>query len=54
MKEQLLELEQVFETQSKAMKGLEEDVEKRKKKIVELDKLNDVEKAKTKEKERTV
>jgi cilia- and flagella-associated protein 57 len=44
----------VFEKQSKAMKGLEEDVEKREKKIKELDKMKDIEKAKTKEKERTV
>jgi hypothetical protein len=44
----------VFEKQSKAMKGLEEDVEKREKKIKELDKIKDIEKAKTKEKERTV
>ena len=44
----------MFEKQSKALNGLEEDVLKRKKKIKELDKLKDIEKAKTKEKERTV
>jgi hypothetical protein len=44
----------VFEKQSKAMRGLEEDVEKRQKKIVELGKMKDVEKAITKDKERTV
>jgi hypothetical protein len=36
------------------MKGLEEDVEKREKKILELGKLKDTEKAVTKDKERTV
>ncbi len=36
------------------MRGLEEDVEKRQKKIVELGKMKDVEKAITKDKERTV
>ena len=44
----------MFEKQSKAMRGLEEDVEKRQKKIVELGKMKDVEKAITKDKERTV
>ena len=36
LKEQLLELEQVFEKQSKALLGLEEDVRRRELKIIEL------------------
>lgn len=54
MKEQLLELEQVFEMQTKAMNGLQSDVERRKTKIEELRAVLKAEKEKTKEKENVV
>lgn len=54
LKEQLLELEQVFEKQSKASDSLKEDADRRKDKIIQLEETLLREKAATKEKERLV
>jgi peptidoglycan hydrolase CwlO-like protein len=54
LKEQLLELEQVFSKQSKATEALVADVKRREQKIKELQEALFKQKALTKEKERTV
>lgn len=54
LKEQLLELEKVFEEQTKALNSLEIDVQKRDEKISEMKNKVAFEKTKTKQREQTI
>ena len=54
LKEQLLDLEKVFEKQSKAMQNLKDDVDRRQGKIDELGNFLLQEKNQTKQKEKTI